>query len=179
MINIVFESHSTSFDNEAGLASGDNNVALSPLGISQAKELGLRYQDQHFDAIYCSDLERSYHTAELAFGDRFPIYRDKRLRECDYGALTQQPSKFVDPQKISHLEIPFPGGESYGEATSRVIVFLKSLQSNTTLHQIMIIGHRATQYGLEQYLNSKSLPACLTDPWHWQPGWKYKLPHTS
>lgn len=79
MTHIVFEAHATSLDNEADLASGHNDVALSKLGEQQAKELGDRYSGQQFDAIFCSDLQRSYKTAELAFGNRFPIVKDVRL----------------------------------------------------------------------------------------------------
>lgn len=82
MVTIILESHSTSFDNEARLSSGHNDVGLSPLGEKQASELGERYKNQKFDAIFCSDLQRSYKTAEIAFGEKFPIIKDKRLREC-------------------------------------------------------------------------------------------------
>lgn len=51
MITIVFESHATTFDNEAHLASGHNDIELSPLGIQQAKELGERYKNDSFDSI--------------------------------------------------------------------------------------------------------------------------------
>jgi len=60
MVTIIFEAHSTTFDNENHLSSGQMDVELSPLGIKQAKELGERYKDQEFDAIFCSDLQRSY-----------------------------------------------------------------------------------------------------------------------
>ena len=96
MLTIIFEAHGTTFDNEAHLASGHNDVALSPLGIQQVKEMGERYKDDHFDAILCSDLERSYKSAEIGFGDKWPIVKDARLRECDYGDLTQKPSGIVD-----------------------------------------------------------------------------------
>ena len=66
MVTIIFEAHSTSLDNEAKLASGHNDVELSELGRKQSKELGERYADQSFDAIYCSDLRRSYETAQAA-----------------------------------------------------------------------------------------------------------------
>ena len=51
-----------------------------------------RYKDDHFDAVFTSDLARAYRSAEIGFGNRWPIIRDKRLRECDYGDLTQKPS---------------------------------------------------------------------------------------
>ena len=49
MITIIFEAHATSKDNEAGLASGWNDVELSELGDRQAREMGKRYAGQHFD----------------------------------------------------------------------------------------------------------------------------------
>lgn len=33
MITVIFESHATTFDNEAHLSSGHNDIELSPLGI--------------------------------------------------------------------------------------------------------------------------------------------------
>src|SRR6266536_3028862 len=108
MITIIFESHATSLDNEARLASGWNDVALSAAGERQGKELGTRYQGQEFDAIFCSDLQRSYKTAELAFGKKFPIIKDKRLRECDYGELTQADKHVVDAEKPKRISMPFP-----------------------------------------------------------------------
>ncbi len=59
MVEIIFESHGTTFDNEAHLASGHYDVALSPLGEQQSREMGERYANDHFDAIFCSDLQRS------------------------------------------------------------------------------------------------------------------------
>ena len=63
MVEIVFEAHSTTLDNESRLASGWFDVGLSELGKRQAKELGERYKDEVFDAVFCSDLQRSYKTA--------------------------------------------------------------------------------------------------------------------
>src|SRR3989338_3363577 len=103
MMTIIFEAHSTTFDNEKHLSSGHNDVALSPLGEKQAKGLGERYQNEHFDAIFCSDLQRSYRTAEIAFNGKFPIIKDARLRECDYGDLTGHPSDELDPAKVEHI----------------------------------------------------------------------------
>lgn len=42
-VTIIFETHSTSFDNEAGIASGHNDVDLSEMGLRQATGLGERY----------------------------------------------------------------------------------------------------------------------------------------
>jgi len=114
MVTIVFESHGTTYDNEADLSSGWYDVALSELGQKQAQELGDRYKNDHFDVIFCSDLQRSFTTAQIAFSDRhLNIIKDQRLRECNYGDLNQHPKAIVEPVKADHIILPFPNGESY------------------------------------------------------------------
>ena len=177
MVTIIFEAHSTTFDNEAHTSSGHNDIELSPLGIEQAKELGERYENDHFDAIFVSDLQRSFKTAEIAFGGKFPIVKDKRLRECDYGDLTQHPSSEVEPQKVNHIHKPFPNGESYEQTSKRMKEFLDGLKQKYYGRgtNVLIIGHRATQYGLETHINGVPLKKLLVIPFKWQPGWEYQL----
>ncbi len=175
MLNIIFETHATSLDNEAHLSSGHNDVALSPVGERQAKELGERYKDQKFDAIFCSDLQRSYKTAQIAFDNRFPIIQDRRLRECDYGDLTQHPSAEVDKEKPSRIVKPFPNGESYEDCMKRMKEFLDELKKNYDGKRVMIIGHRATQYGLDNLINGIDLKTLVSTPFKWQPGWEYEV----
>src|SRR5581483_11706969 len=175
MLTIIFESHGTTFDNENHVSSGHNDVSLSPLGEQQARELGARYQSDHFDGIFCSDLQRSYRTAELAFDGKYPIIQDARLRECDYGELTQHPSAEVDPLKATHITEPFPKGESYEQTAVRMGEFLKDVQKKYDGKKIMVIGHRATQYGLEHWIKGVPIKDAVTAPWQWQPGWTYKL----
>ncbi len=176
MITIVFEPHATTIDNEAHLASGWNDIALSELGQRQAKELGQRYELSDFDAIFASDLERAYQTAILAFDiDPKKLFIDWRLRECDYGELTQHSKSEVEPAKGKHISIPFQNGESYEQSTERILSFLQDLMRSHDDKKVMIIGHRATQYGLEHLINGVPLVNAVTAPWKWQPGWTYDL----
>lgn len=176
MVTIIFESHGTTFDNEAGLSSGHFDVELSPLGKEQARQLGERRSDEKFDAIFCSDLRRSYETAEIAFAGRnIPIIKDIRLRECDYGDLTRHPSMEVESQKGDRIAVPFPNGESYDECAARMKSFLDDLKKNYDGARVMVVGHRATQYGLEHWINNVPLEVAVTAPWRWQPGWTYEF----
>lgn len=183
MVTIIFETHSTSLDNEAHLSSGHFDVALSPTGKKQARELGERRKNEHFEAIFCSDLQRTYKTAEIAFNNKFPIIKDKRLRECDYGELTRRPEEETVPLRVEHIKIPFPNGESYEQTTERMKEFLEELRENydgppkngEASKKVMIIGHRATQYGLENLIKGISLKEVVTAHWAWQPGWEYLL----
>jgi 2,3-bisphosphoglycerate-dependent phosphoglycerate mutase len=175
MITIIFEAHGTTFDNEAHLSSGWNDVSLSPLGEKQSKEMGERYKDDYFDAIFVSDLRRAVKSAEIGFGNKWPIIKDSRLRECNYGDFTQKPSEQVDVQKPLRITKPFPNGESYTQTTERMKSFLDDLKKNFDGKRVMIIGHRATQYGLDNIINSVSLEELTTSHFKWQPGWEYKL----
>ncbi len=174
MITIIFEAHSTSMDNEAKLSSGWNDVDLSELGLRQSAELGERHRDNSPVVVFCSDLQRSYKTAAIAFKDTsIPIIIDSRLRECNYGELTQAPKNEVEEQKAKRIHEPFAGGESYGDTSRRMREFLADLKANYDNKTIMIIGHRATQYGLEEHLLGKDLDVVVSAPWAWQPGWTY------
>lgn len=80
-IDIVFETHSISEDNEAGFASGWNHGRLSERGRLLAAELGDRRRDDGLAVVFSSDLRRAAETAEIAFAaGSVPILLDWRLR---------------------------------------------------------------------------------------------------
>lgn len=175
MVIIIFETHSTTVDNQAKLAAGWYDVALSDLGEQQAEDLGERRKGQHFDAIFCSDLQRSYRTAQIAFGNKFPIIQDARLRECNYGKLNRAPKAEVEAMRETCLHAPFPEGESYEDTSKRMKEFLEDLLKNYDGKTVLIIGHRATQYGLDQWVKGMNLKDAVLAPWQWQSGWEYSL----
>jgi 2,3-bisphosphoglycerate-dependent phosphoglycerate mutase len=175
-LTLVFETHATTVDNEAGLASGWFDAALSAAGEQQARMLGARRRDDPLAVVFCSDLTRSFRTAEIAFGGRsLPIVRDARLRECDYGDLTRRPTSEIEPQRLRHLADPFPNGESYEQVVVRVSGWLGEVVRQFDARTLLIIGHRATFYALEHLLNGVPLREAVTSPWAWQPGWTYDL----
>jgi len=177
MVTIIFEPHATTLDNETRLASGWNDVQLSKLGIQQARDMGKRYALTDLDAIFTSDLERAYETARLAFPELEPrkLHVDWRLRECDYGNLTQHSKEEIDNEKPQRIHTPFPNGESYEQTTKRMKSFLEDLLHFHDDEIILIIGHRATQYGLEHLVKNVPLHTTIAAPWKWQPGWTYVL----
>jgi len=175
-MTISFETHSTSVDNEAGLSSGHYDAELSELGKKQAVELGERYKDKKFEAIYCSDLKRNYHTAEIAFADRgFRIIKDKRLREVDYGQLTRHKEAETKPRRGEFVTKPWPGGQSYQETTELIKSLLLEIVEKYKDKQILMIGHRSVQYALEHFVNKIPLEEAVSAPWQWQPGWRYEF----
>lgn len=76
---IVFETHSTTEDNEAGRATGWLPGRLSATGRAQAAQLGGRRRDDGIAAVFCSDLGRAVETATIAFGESgIPVLLDSR-----------------------------------------------------------------------------------------------------
>ena len=62
-----------------------------------------------------------------------------------------------------------------GASNHRMRNFLTELRARWDGKRVMIVGHRATQYALENLLNGKPLEQCVTEPWSWQAGWRYQL----
>ena len=173
-MKIYFAPHSTSYDNEAKLASGWKNVELSPLGIEQSKELGERFNNIKIDLICCSDLKRAVDTVKIAFGDTIPVIIDKRLRELNYGDFDGKPKELVWSMRPNAIKIPFPNGESYEQAMARTHEFYNELKEKYSDKTILVVGHRATQYGLDT-LAGKTIEECLVVDFKWQPYWEYNL----
>lgn len=127
-VDIVFETHAISADNEAGLATGWHPGRLSVSGQAAARELGHRRRDDGLAVVFTSDLARALETVELAFGDSdLPVLCDWRLRECDYGQLTRHPVEVVHGRRADYLDRPYPGGESWRQAIARVAGVLDDL----------------------------------------------------
>jgi len=69
-IELVFETHSTTVDNEQGHATG----WLSERGRAQAQQLGRRRLGDVITAVFSSDLARAAQTASAAFaGSAIPV----------------------------------------------------------------------------------------------------------
>jgi broad specificity phosphatase PhoE len=174
MIELVFETHSLSTDNERGIATGWLDGKLSERGRELAAELGARRRGDRLAAVFTSDLGRAVETAEIAFADGgVPIYRDARLRECNYGDLNGLPGDLVAAEQADHIDAPFTGGESYAEAVERVRSFLYDLARAWDGSRVLVIGHAATRWSLDHLLRGVPLADLVGAPFDWQEGWEY------
>lgn len=179
VVQIVFETHQTTEDNEAGRATGWLPGRLSVLGRRQAAELGERRRNDGLDVVFSSDLARSIETVDVAFArSDIPVLLDWRLRECDYGELNGMPREHVHTDRLAQLATPFPGGESWQQAVARVGRFLADLAPRWDGARVLIVGHVATQIGLDHHLGGIALSEAVSADFAWQPGWEYFLEAT-
>ena len=78
-VKITYFVHGTSKDNEKKISSGWFDVGLSELGIQQSNELWNKVKDKKFDVVFCSDLKRAVHSAELTFQGKVKIIQELRI----------------------------------------------------------------------------------------------------
>ena len=175
MIQVVFETHSWSEDNEQGVASGWNHSRLSPRGRALARELGQRRADG-LAAVFSSDLRRAAETAEIAFsGTATPVLLDWRLRECDFGEGNGKPAMAPGAGGGRFLDDPHLGGESWRQAIRRVGCFLGDLPLRWDEKSVLVIGHLATWRAMEHYLDGVPIEELVGAHFAWQEGWEYLL----
>ena len=63
-----------------------------------------------------------------------------------------------------HLDVPYPGGESWRQATARVG------------QRVLVIGHIATHWALDHHINGAALEDLAAQDYSWREGWEYHLP---
>lgn len=179
-VYITYFVHSTTTDNEAGIATGWLPGELSKKGIGQAKELAKVVAERPFDAVFCSDLKRAVDAAEIVFGDRLAPIQDARLRECNYGDLNGTAADAFKDRLEEYIDRPFPNGESYREVESRLASFLEALGRDYEGKQVAIMAHQAPQLALDVLLKGRTWEEAIAEDWRhtksWQPGWEYLVP---
>ncbi len=114
--------------------SGEDSP-LSENGIEQAKSLGVSLEGLIFDAVYCSPLNRTIDTVNIALGDRYKIMIDERLVEInlgDMGGMTRDDASEKYPDSSTLMldpvsYIPPPNGESLDNMIERVNSFLEDI----------------------------------------------------
>ena len=176
MLELVYETHSTTIDNEAGVATGWLPGRLSERGRELARALGERRRDDGLAAVFASDLARAVETAEIAFeGSGLPVREDARLRECNYGELNGRPVPEIDVERLRRIDEPFPGGESYRDVVDRTRDFLDDLAQEFDGSRVLLIAHSANRWALEHLLLGTPLEDLVLAPFAWQEGWTYRL----
>lgn len=177
-VKITYFVHGTTTDNEQHLSSGWKDVNLSELGVNQSEELP-SLNPTHFDCVFCSDLIRAVHSAELSFKNKFPIVKDRRLRECNYGDYNGKSSEIVEPLQEQNITKPFPNGESYEDVKKRIQSFLEDISKEYEGKHIAIVAHKAPQLALDVLLKDLSWEEAFANDWRkngkWKPGWEYIL----
>ena len=169
MQTIYIARHGQTEYNASGRLQGHNDSPLTPKGVKQAKELGLKVKDIKFDKVVSSDLGRAFITTYLALNEgkhENTIQTDSRLRELNYGiyngsfvpglkelnntdhkdhiAISNSFKEFA--HYLDNKNVRYEGGESFDDLISRLTTFWKdeTLKNSTKL----FVAHSGSVRGL-------------------------------
>ncbi|THV27130.1 histidine phosphatase family protein [Glycomyces paridis] len=175
-VELVYETHAITEDNENGIATGWLPGRLSERGRVVAAELGDRRRGDGLAAVYSSDLDRAVETARIAFaGTDLPLLQDRRLRECDYGDLNGRPVADFPVPRSRFFEEPFPNGQSYNDVVAATRDFLGELAGRWGGRRVLVIAHSANRWALLHLLTGASMKDLVDAPFVWQPGWTFTV----
>lgn len=123
-------------------------VCLNETGKLQAQRLAERFRGMKFEAIYSSPLERALETAEtIARSMNLEVNKNSAFDEIDFGEWT---GKSFDTLSGNELWQRFnnernttriPGGESFLEVQTRVVIELERLSSQHNNARVAIVSH--------------------------------------
>src|SRR3989338_6851935 len=175
-VKITYFVHGTTIDNEKDIATGWLPGKLSAKGKKEAQELGKIIAGRRFTVVFSSDLKRAVNSAELAFGEKYRIILDKRLRECNYGNWNGKKKNW---EITNYVEKTYPNGVSYKNVERRVKSFLEFLKEKYSKKHIAIVAHQGPQLALDVLLKGKTWKQAIREDWRlkkkWNPGWIYEV----
>ena len=134
-MRILLARHGETPWNAEGRYQGQEDIALSPVGESQARALGDRLRDVHIDRAVASPLARARRTAELALGDARVgmLTTDPGLMEIAHGqweGLLAHEIHARDPERL----------RAWREAPHEVLMPASGLHDADTL---LLVAHDA------------------------------------
>lgn len=152
------------------LMQGHRDSPLTPVGISQVKELAIELDSVQLDLVYSSDLGRAKHTAKLLVQKkRLRVRTSKLLRESSFGkhegktfqeyfdlyekALTLE--KQVDDKTLYNFKAD-SDVESPREIMDRFIRLLKQITRNNPGKTVLLVSHGGLMRHLLYHSGHKS-----------------------
>lgn len=156
MLELWLIRHGETDWNREGRIQGQQHNVLSALGELQARRLGARLMNEHFDTVYCSDLKRAVQTAALALPGAALTF-DVRLREIARGTLEGHlgaelvgEAKDVYTQMQRDLiNVRPPEGENYRDLSVRAVAWLQSLPARG---KVAAVTHGGVIYALLHHI---------------------------
>ena len=167
MTTLLLVRHGETDGNAFNLAQGHYDAPLNETGMAQAKLLGERLKNWHFDAVYSSDSSRALQTAEPLLKHRLdlemttsPAIREKFYGDCENYSWQQlrdeHPDTFaqiLNPDIGS--DVRFPGGETDREHMDRVTNFTREIIDKHDEDAIILVfGHGGSIKSVAAYMCS-------------------------
>jgi probable phosphoglycerate mutase len=149
MLHLILVRHGETEWNAQRRYQGQTDVPLSGLGRQQAECVAERLVGQTIDAVYASDLQRAWETAQIiAAKSSLQIVPEPRLRELKFGVLeglTFDEAQERYPEMINawldDFNRPPEGGETIERFNARVVSLLNDLKAKHAEQSMLLVAH--------------------------------------
>lgn len=135
---LILTRHGETIENRQNILVGQMPGTLSDTGIMQAHKLSELIEGKNIDIIICSDLKRSYDTADIvAKKHNIRVISTPLLREMDWGIYTGGTLDDIDwfnlPESVETIESTY----------QRAQLFIQFIKDNYSGCNILAVGHGA------------------------------------
>jgi len=142
-LELVYETHSTSVDNDRGNTTGwlpgELSEILPRAGPGPRASADGTTAPPWSTRPISAARSRRLRSRSPARASRFVT----RLRECDYGDLNDAPVETVTAVRCRHIDEPFPAGGSYRQVVERTRSFLAEVVARHHGARILVIAYSA------------------------------------
>ena len=176
-IEIVFETHATTEDNERGIATGWLPGRLSPRGRAQAEQLRRPAPPRrHPHRLHLGPRAGGRDRRNRLRLDRDPDPRRLAAPGVRLRGAQRDSRGLVRGRRAEHVDVAYPGGESWRAAADRVRRFLDDLP--TAMGRRTCARDRAQRdsLGARPSSRAKLLEEIVDADFAWQEGWEYVVP---
>ncbi|MEV6036858.1 histidine phosphatase family protein [Nonomuraea sp. NPDC052116] len=112
----------------------------------------------------------------MAFaGSGKEVRLDRWLRECDYGIYNGRPVDEVAALRSRHIDMPWPGGQSYRQVVAEMAGFLRELMDEWQGGLVLVVSHPVNRWALLNLLDGAPLEELVDAPFGWRSGWEYSI----
>ncbi|KFN48668.1 histidine phosphatase family protein [Arenimonas composti] len=155
-MRVLLARHGETPWNAEGRYQGQRDIALSPVGEAQARQLGERLREVAITRAVASPLSRARRTAELALGEARAglLGVDAGLQEIGHGdweGLLASEIRARDPERLrawreapETVQMPGEGGESIGVVLERAWpAFARATEGLGADDTLLVVAHDA------------------------------------
>lgn len=170
--------HGETNENAQNIVQGQSYGTLSLHGLEQIAALSQTFQNETFDYIFTSDLERCMVTATaIADGHQAaefiedPRLRERSMQPMEGKTFAELGWSYTD---VFHLEHKTAAGESWLEVLERIGGFFDELRNLPAEARVLLVTHGGPIRALASLAESKPLSETLTldipncSVWQWQ-----------
>lgn len=143
---ILIIRHGETEHNKNDEITGQLDIGLNRYGLEQAEKAADRLEKEDFDAVYSSDLERTYETVKI-IAERHGLHPEpcKEFRERSFGEFEGRPKddwrKVARSSDTDKHELSPENGESLRDVGERFLGKLEEIAEEHGGETVLIGGH--------------------------------------